>query len=123
VKIRPRLIYDGVCNLCASAVRFLFALDRGRLLEYVPSQQLSPSIRKTYGLTQETLQGRMYMVLENGSVVGGPFAMVRICKQLSPFGLLCNIFKTQLAQRLYDWIADRRYRIFGCRDACYIIEP
>lgn len=117
-----RLIYDGVCNLCTSAVRLVYALDRGRLLEYVPSQQLGSNARARYGLATELLQGRMYLVLKDNSVVSGATAIEEVCGLLSPFGFICTVFKTQLAQRVYDWIAERRYRVFGCRQTCYVVD-
>ena len=39
-----------------------------------------------------------------------------------PFSFICDVFKTSLAQRMYDWIARRRYRVFGCRGSCYVVN-
>jgi predicted DCC family thiol-disulfide oxidoreductase YuxK len=119
---KPRLIYDGVCNLCSGAVRFLHALDRARLVEYVPYQNIDSSVQRAYGLNEELLQGRMYLIGRNGSLSSGPISITEVCNLLTPFKFICDFFKTRQAQRFYDWIAGRRYRIFGCRDTCYVVD-
>jgi predicted DCC family thiol-disulfide oxidoreductase YuxK len=117
------LIYDGICNLCTTAVRILYALDRGWRFEYVPSQQLSKRLRARYGLTEGRLQGQMHLIRQDGSIASGTAAIAEICKLLAPFGLICNALNTSQAQQLYYRIARRRYRLFGCRDTCYVAYP
>jgi predicted DCC family thiol-disulfide oxidoreductase YuxK len=119
---KPRLVYDGICNLCTSTVRFLYRLQGEALVQYVPFQNLSSAVRRKYALTETALQGRMYLIRRDGSLAGGPFAIVEICKLLTPFSFLCNLFRTPFAQRLYNWVAQRRYRIFGCRESCYVVK-
>jgi predicted DCC family thiol-disulfide oxidoreductase YuxK len=118
---KPTLIYDGICNLCTTAVRFLYALDRGWRLEYLPSQELSQPLRDRYGLTQDRLQGQMRLIGRDGSIISGAVAIKEICKLIVPFGFVCNSFGARQAQQLYDWIARRRYRLFGCRGTCYVV--
>ena len=119
---KPRLVYDGVCNLCTGAVSFLHALQGEKLVQYTPFQNLGSDMRRAYGLTDEALQGRMYLIRSDGSLASGPFALVEVCKLLTPFSFLCSLFGTRFAQRLYDWVAQRRYRIFGCRESCYVVK-
>ena len=118
---RPSLIYDGVCDLCTGAINFLYALDKGKSVEYVPFQQLNSSVRSKYLLNDELLQGRIYLILQNGSLARGPIAISEVCKLVSPFGFFCNLFKIRLAQLLYDWVATRRYMIFGRRAWCHTV--
>lgn len=117
---KPRLVYDGVCNLCTGAVRFLNAIDHKHAVEYVPYQKLGADERRTYGLSSAELQGRIHVVRRNGSIVKGAAAIAEACKLLAPIIVLCDLFNTPLAQRLYDFIARRRYRLFGCRESCYM---
>ena len=119
-KDRPRLIYDGVCNLCTSVVRFLNAIDNQHAIEYVPYQKLDPDERRVYGLSILDLEGRMYMVGVDGSMLKGAAAITAICKLFAPIIRLCELFNTPFAQELYDFIARRRYKLFGCRDSCYV---
>ncbi len=122
VNQKPRVVYDGLCNLCTSAVRFLHALHGEQLVQYVPIQNLSSDLRRAHGLTDEVLQGQMYLIRQDGSLAGGPIALTEICKLLTPFSLICNLLGTPIARQLYDWIARRRYRIFGCRESCYVVK-
>ena len=117
---KPKLVYDGVCNLCAGAVRFLNAIDHERAVEYAPYQKLGLDEMNTYGLSTSELQGRMQIVRRDGSVVRGAAAIADVCKLLAPTIVLCEVFNTPLAQRLYDFLARRRYSLFGCRASCYI---
>jgi predicted DCC family thiol-disulfide oxidoreductase YuxK len=117
---KPRLVYDGVCNLCIGAVRFLNAIDRKHAIEYAPYQRLDPEVRKRYALSAGELQGRMHLVWRDGSLVRGAAAISEACRLLAPITVVCDLFNTPLATGLYDFIARRRYRLFGCRDSCYV---
>ena len=117
---KPRLVYDGVCNLCIGAVRFLNAIDHKHAIEYTPYQRLDPEITRRYALSEAELQGRMHMIWRNGSLVRGAAAICEVCKLLVPVTVVCGFFNTPLARRLYDFIARRRYRLFGCSDSCYV---
>ena len=117
---KPTLIYDGVCNLCTGAVRFLNAIDRNHAVQYAPYQKLAQEERKNYGLKSSEVQGRMHIVRVDGTVVRGAAAIAEACKLLAPISVLCELFNTPAAEKLYEFIARRRYRLFGCRDACYV---
>ena len=117
---KPCLIYDGVCNLCTTATRIIHALDRGWRFQYLASQQLSRGVRIQYGLSESALQGQMYLIRTDHSIVGGSAAVAEICNALLPFRFLSSLLRTSQAHRLYGWIALRRYRLFGCRDTCYV---
>ena len=117
---KPQLIYDGICNLCTSAVRFLSTLDRRGSLHYVPSQQLSSKIRAKYGLTEGALQGQMHLIMTDDSLASGAFATARVVELLTPFHAAARLLRTPPARLVYNWIARRRYGLFGCRDTCYV---
>ena len=117
---KPYLIYDGLCNLCTTATRIIRMLDRSWRFQYLASQQLSQGMRIQYGLTESALQGQMYLIRPDHSIVGGSAAVAEICNALLPFKFLSSLLGTNQAQRLYNWIAHRRYRLFGCRDTCYV---
>lgn len=64
----------------------------------------------------------MYLIVSEHTVLGGTLAIVAVCKLLSRFGSICSVLGTEPAQRFYEWVAKRRYRLFGCRDACYLVS-
>ena len=117
---KPYLIFDGVCNLCVAAVRLLNVLDRHSLFRFVPYQTISDQVEFKYKLTTEDLQGQMHLVRADGKLFSGPQAISEVCTYLCPVGFLCRIFKSTTFQKLYTWLAGRRYQIFGCRQSCYL---
>jgi len=120
--MKPQLIYDGICNLCISAIRLLYALDRKHHVEFVPYQELRAATRRHYALTGDLLQGRMHLITREGRLVSGPLAIREVCGMIFPFHFICSVFVIPESQRVYDWIARHRYWIFGCRDTCYVIK-
>jgi len=86
----------------------------------MPYQKLDPDERRVYGLSILDLEGRMYVVGVDGSMLKGAAAITPICKLFAPIPFPCEFFNTPFAQRVYDFIARRRYRLFGCRDSCYV---
>jgi predicted DCC family thiol-disulfide oxidoreductase YuxK len=113
------LVYDGICNLCAGAVRFLIAIDPTHALDYVPYQKLAPDVREKCALSFSELQGRMHIIQGDGSILRGAAAIAEACRLLAPVVVICDLFDTPFAETVYDLIASKRYRIFGCRDSCY----
>ena len=117
---KPRLVYDGVCNLCTGAVRLINAIDHKHLIEYAPYQMLDREVTKRYALSAAELRGGMHIIRPDDSLVRGAAAISEACRLLAPVTLICDLFNTPLARRLYDLIASRRYRLFGCRETCYV---
>lgn len=54
--------------------------------------------------------------------MSGAAAIAVVCKFLAPFKLVCKLFSTSLAESVYDFIASRRYSLFGCRESCFVIS-
>lgn len=65
----------------------------------------------------------MHLIQRDGSVLAGPDALTEVCKLLMPLEFVCKLFATLPARRLYEFVAQRRYRIFGCRGTCYSVTP
>ena len=115
------MVYDGVCNLCVSAVRFLDLIDHRGLIEFAPFQELALEDKAVYRMSDQEFQGRMHYIHQNGSLVSGAPAIAEVCRLLAPFSFICVFFNTPFARKLYDFIARRRYGLFGCRNACYVV--
>lgn len=64
----------------------------------------------------------MHLIQEDGSVLAGPDAITEVCKLLMPVKFACKLFATLPAKKLYEFVAQRRYRIFGCRGSCYSVS-
>jgi len=119
---KPRVVYDGICNVCTGAVRFLNLIDRCHAFEYEPFQELGAGVRKKFGMNDRELQGRMHLIQPDGSLVSGPAAITEVCECLAPFKTVCGLFSSSLAERIYGFIASRRYALFGCRESCFVVR-
>jgi predicted DCC family thiol-disulfide oxidoreductase YuxK len=91
------------------------------LIEYAPFQELRPEVRETYGMSVQDFQGQMHYISQNGSVVSGSVAIAEVCRLLTPFSFICGFFSTPFAIKVYDFIARRRYGLFGCSNLCYVV--
>jgi len=120
ISTSPVLIFDGVCNLCVAAVRLLKVLDKNSLFRLVPFQAIPDQVGFKYHLTTRDLQGQMHLVRADGELLSGPLAISEMCTHICPVTFLCRIFSSIVFQRLYSSLARRRYRVFGCRQSCYL---
>lgn len=99
--------FDGVCNLCNKAVQFIFYRDTKNQFFFAPLRSESDSI----------------LLVENGRVYRKSTAILRIARHLSGLWSLAYAFiliPTPLRDKAYDWVAARRYRLFGRRDHCMV---
>ena len=115
----PILFYDGHCNLCHFAVRFVSKRDRKREFYFAPLQGETAAKR----LTEEVLNADTVVLLDKDEVYIKSRAVFRVLKLLGfPWKMLCvlNIFPLKLKDVWYDAIARRRTRIWGRREVCEI---
>lgn len=127
----PIVFFDGYCNLCNGTVDFLIRHDRHRRLRF-SSLQSPPGMRELGAAGSEgtrdegagipasvvlSYQGERYResgaVLRSVSLLGGPWRLARV--------LL--LIPAPLRDGVYRFVAARRYRWFGRRDACRVPSP
>lgn len=119
------VLYDGVCGLCNSVTVFVLSRDTRRLFEFAPLQSdTARALLRQYGKHADELS-TFYIVANHRSAspalldkaraalflvqtLGGPWAWLRVFGVL-PVGLL---------NRVYDFVARHRYRVFGRYDTC-----
>jgi predicted DCC family thiol-disulfide oxidoreductase YuxK len=125
--LNPRLVvlFDGVCVLCDSSMRWLLEADRDGRLSFAPLQgetakevlarhpevtgDLSTVVYvRDFRSSEETVQTRSDAVASILRDLGSGYRLLAL------FRFLPRV----LRDALYDWIAARRYRWFGKLDAC-----
>lgn len=121
------LLYDGVCGLCDRVVRFVVARDLEQRFVYASLQsplaaRLLASYGKRagdldtvyvvrdYGGVDETLLAKGRAALYVLRVLGGPWR----------FSGVFAVLPDALLNAGYDFVARRRYRIFGRADVCLL---
>jgi predicted DCC family thiol-disulfide oxidoreductase YuxK len=123
------VLFDGVCNFCDGAVRWLMDRDPEGRLRFAPLQgETAAALRARHPQIPGALST---MVLVEGApgderVHLESAAIFRTVAQLqSPWRALSwlRVLPRRLTDPAYRAFARRRYRLFGQRDACRIPTP
>ncbi len=118
---RPILLFDGVCQLCSRTVGFVVKHDSRKRFRFVPLQ--SPVAESLLG-PQFSKDGSMVLVLGKRNFHKSTAAL-KTAKRLDGLWPLLSIFLVvpePLRDAVYDWLASRRYRLFGKREKCWVPE-
>ncbi len=117
------IFFDGVCNLCNSAVNFVVERDPEGYYKLAPLQS---DIAKKF-LGEEKVKKLDSIVLyQNGNIYEKSSAALRITKNLS--GAWSALYPLIITPRFirdffYDVIAKNRYKWFGKRETCRMATP
>jgi predicted DCC family thiol-disulfide oxidoreductase YuxK len=119
------VLFDGVCVLCDSSVRWLLDADRNGGLSFAPLQgETAREVLKRHPEVTGNLSTVVY-VREFGTpgetVHLRSDAAAWILRDLGDGYRLLALFRFMprvVRDALYDWIAAHRYRWFGKLDAC-----
>jgi predicted DCC family thiol-disulfide oxidoreductase YuxK len=122
---QPILLFDGVCNLCNGFVRFVVQFDAAGTFLFAPLQSdVGQVLSERHGLQTEDFDS--VVLVEDGEVYTKSRAVFRVCRDLDgPWPLLSAfaVVPTRVTDRVYDLVADNRYRVFGKKDACPVPDP
>lgn len=118
------VIYDGNCNLCANLVQVLETVDRGQQFRYVPMQDEATLAR--YGITAADCEAGMIVIDQTNPRRRwqGSEAAEEIGRLLPVVKGLVEMYRAVPGvkgggDRLYAYIRDHRYQLFGQRRAVY----
>jgi predicted DCC family thiol-disulfide oxidoreductase YuxK len=124
------VLYDGVCGLCNKLVAFLLRRDRHDQFRFAPLQsEFAQALLRRYALDASDLDTviviadfqqpseqaltRSEAALWAIERLGGPWRLFTIAK------LIPHSFR----EAAYEFIARRRYRVFGKYDECPLAKP
>ncbi|MGB5625286.1 MAG: DCC1-like thiol-disulfide oxidoreductase family protein [Woeseiaceae bacterium] len=117
------VLFDGVCNLCESTVHFIIRRDREKDFRFASLQSAA---------AQEILARHDYdfddlssvLLLADGKVYRKSRAALQIIKHLDGgWPVLYYVLfwvPPFVADPIYDFIGNRRYRWFGMKSECWI---
>jgi predicted DCC family thiol-disulfide oxidoreductase YuxK len=125
-KNKKIILFDGVCNLCNSAVQFIIKHDKKDVFRFVPLQSdLGLDILKYIGIDFAKIDS--IVLYEPGvAYYYKSDAALQIAKSLNglySFGIIFKIIPNGIRNQLYDYIARNRYNWYGKKESCMIPSP
>ena len=125
---RPVILFDGVCNLCNSAVQWVIERDKEGRFDFASLQSAAArrELAKVIDAKEIDALPDSIVLLDSDGVHIRSAAALRIVRGLgSRFALLRLgiVLPRPIRDAIYDLIARNRYRWFGRRDACMMPTP
>lgn len=125
-KNKKIILFDGVCNLCNSAVQFIIERDKKDVFRFVALQSdLGKEICKYIGIDTKITDS--IILYEPGiAYYYKSEAALKIASQLGGFyGFLgsFNFLPKRMNDSIYDYIAKNRYKWYGKKEHCIIPTP
>jgi predicted DCC family thiol-disulfide oxidoreductase YuxK len=119
------ILFDGVCNFCNGAVKFVLLRDKKNAIKFAALQsEIGQALLKQHGISADRFDS--FVFLEQGRLYTRSSAALRVCKYLRGLWPLLYGFIIVPAfarDAMYDWIAKNRYRWFGKQDKCMVPSP
>jgi predicted DCC family thiol-disulfide oxidoreductase YuxK len=119
------VLFDGVCNLCNGAVRFIVARDPDARYRFAAlDSDAARAVLRQIGV-RTTLPDSIVLV-DNTGVSSRSTAALRIARRLTfPWPLLYvfMLVPRPLRDAVYDFVARNRYRWFGRQELCLVPTP
>jgi len=123
---RPIVLFDGVCNMCNSAVNLALDWDpQGKLRFSALQSYVGRSLLEANGRSADDISS-IVLITRDGAYIKSD-AVLKITEELTPTLLLPLkpaavlsrvVVPKILRDLIYDGVADNRYDIMGKKDVC-----
>ena len=125
-KHKKLILFDGVCNLCNTAVLYVIKRDKEKVFMFAPLQSdIGSKIIKKYTIDINKIDSILLFEHDKGLYYKSTAAL-KIASTLSFPTKLLSIFllvPSFIRNVIYDYIAKRRYKWYGKQDSCMIPTP
>jgi len=119
---RHIVIFDGLCNLCNGAVKFIINGDPNGKFAFAPIQSsIGQELIDKYGAEMVGID--TWLLVKDGQCYERTDAALEITKDLTGYWYLFRVFKIlprPVRDFFYRLIGRNRYALFGKRDTCMI---
>jgi predicted DCC family thiol-disulfide oxidoreductase YuxK len=123
--VNATILFDGVCNLCNALVQFVIARDPSARFHFAAlGSEAAAALLRDAGAA-DPLPDSMVLV-EDRRVYLRSDAALRVARRLRfpwPAAYALVVVPRFVRDRVYDFIAARRYRWFGRRESCMVPTP
>jgi len=114
------ILFDGVCNLCSGFVQFVVPRDAEGKYRFASLQSdVGQALLAEHDLASDDLDS--VVLIEDGESYVKSSAIIEIASGLGGRYRLLSPFRyvpKSVRDRVYDFVADNRYRWFGKKDRC-----
>jgi len=114
------ILFDGVCNLCSGFVQFVLPRDEEGKYRFASLQSdAGQALLAEHDLPSDELES--VVLIEDGESYVKSSAIIQIATGLGGAYRLFSPFRylpRSVRDRIYDFVADNRYRWFGKKDRC-----
>jgi len=120
------ILFDGVCNLCNSAIQYVIKHDRDDTFLFAPLQsEVGKKVISKYNIDTDKTDSILLYSNENGLSIKSTAAL-KVAKHLGfPRNLLTIFFivPPMIRNWVYDFVARNRYKWYGKKEECMIPTP
>ncbi len=116
------VIFDGVCNFCSGAVKFIIKRDPQGVFAFTPMQsELAQELTERFNVPDvgtDTL-----VLIKEGECYVLSDAALEMARDLKGPWRFCYVFKVvprPIRDAAYKLFARNRYTLFGKKDACMV---
>ncbi len=127
-KLEPRsvVIFDSDCLLCARWIKLILKYEKSAEFYFASSRKKTGrALAAQYGFTAEDLE-HSYLVIQNNQAYEKFDATFIILRQLKlPLKWLClfRVIPKSILDKIYDMIAQNRFKWFGKKSDCFLPNP
>lgn len=122
------VLFDGVCNLCASAVQWIMTHEADHDLRFTSLQSdAAVEVLRPFGVTPPEGDPDTILVVDRGRLLSHSTGALAIARHLrQPYRGLARVawlVPRPLRDLVYRWVARNRYRWMGKKDECWVPTP
>lgn len=125
MKTEKIILFDGVCNLCNSAINFIIDHDKNNVFKFGSLQSSEGQIYlKKFGLNSENFDS--FVLINGDKYYTKSTAALMVARDLPGFYKLLYgfiIVPSFIRDIVYNFVSKYRYKIFGKSDSCRIPTP
>ena len=122
---QPIVLFDGVCNLCDSAVQFIIRHDKKNTFLFASLQsETGQKLLAKFNLPLDELNS--FILVDNDKAYTrstGALMVLKRLKGLWPLLYGFIIVPKFIRDGVYNWVGRNRYKWYGKKDACMIPTP
>ena len=122
VSPHPIFVFDGYCVLCSTGASFIMRHDPVGRVRFLSAQSsLGMAVYAHFALPLDA----SYLLITPDGTFTKTTGYFRLADMLGGWFRLGKIFKLvprAIRDRVYDWVATNRYRLFGKSEQCALLS-